>query len=309
MKTPVLVSIVVMLHVAAVGTLVMVQGCGTTQPSVEPSAAPVMPPSPVPETPTTLKPPTPAHAAGPVTPPASVPEIGTYTVKSGDSIERIARRFKLSAREICELNNIKNVNRIREGQKLLIPGYTGGPEPKAEPKPRAKKPAPKAEPSVPLAAGGEYVVQPGDYLGKIASKHGVKIKDLKAINNLTSDKLRPGQKLTIPAGATAAPAPEQPATEPTPPQTPEPPVVPPAPPIAPTPGAGTVTPPVAPPAPPSTPATGGTNMVQYPVVSGETVESIAKAFLVSPESIRSANNIAPGAQPAAGAMISIPIPE
>lgn len=305
MKTPVLVSIVVMLHVAAVGTLVMVQGCGTTQPSVEP-AAPVMPPTPVPETPTKLQPPAPVTVAPPVT----VPEIGTYTVKSGDSIERIARRFKLTAREICELNNIKNVNRIREGQKLLIPGYTGGPEPKAEPKPRAKKPAPKAEPSAPLTAGGEYVVQSGDYLGKIAANHGVKIRDLKAINKLTSDKLRPGQKLVIPAGGSAAPAPEQPAPEPTPAPTPEPmPVnVPPATPVTPAPDAGTVTPP-APPAPPSLPATGGTNNVQYPVVSGETVESIAKAFLVSPEAIRSANNIAPGAQPAAGTMITIPIPE
>ncbi len=308
MKTPVLVSVVVMLHVAAVGTLVMVQGCGTTQPSVEPSAAPVMPPSPVPETIPTLKPPAPVHTAT-VTPPASIPEIGTYTVKSGDSIERIARRFKLSAREICELNNIKNVNRIREGQKLLIPGYTGGPEPKAEPKPRAKKPAPKAEPSAPLTAGGEYEVQPGDYLGKIASKHGVKIRDLKAINKLTSDKLRPGQKLVIPAGGSAAPAPEQPVAAPTPPPAPETvPVAPPVPPVEPAPGTGTITPPAAP-VPPSLPPTGGTNTVQYPVVSGETVESIAKAFLVSPESIRSANNIAPGAQPAAGSMISIPIPE
>ena len=252
MKTPVLVSIVVMLHVAAVGTLVMVQGCGTTQPSVEPTPAPVtMPPTPVPEVPTKLQPPAPAI----VTPPANIPEIGTYTVKSGESVERIARRFKLTVREIVELNNIKDVNRIREGQKLLIPGYTGGPEPKAQPKPRVKKPAPKAEPSVPLTAGGEYVVQSGDYLGKIAAKHGVKIKDLRAINNLKSDKLRPGQKLVIPTGgaATPAPTPEQPPVEPTPAPTPEAtPVAPPTPPVAPTPDAGTgaVTPP-APPAPPA----------------------------------------------------------
>lgn len=42
-----------------------------------------------------------------------------------------------------------------------------------------------------------YRVRSGDYLGKIASKYGVGISQIKRWNNLRSDRLRVGQRLTI----------------------------------------------------------------------------------------------------------------
>lgn len=310
MKAPVLVSVVVLLHVAAVGMLVFVQGCGTTQPSVEPPPAPVLPPTPVLPVDPAVRPLAPAQPELPPHQPPSrteVPEIGSYRVQNGDSLERIARRFGLGARELAELNNIKDVNRIRIGQILLIPGHSGVAEP--APKPAAPKPpSPRAEPkpSVPLTAGGEYVVQSGDYLGKIASKHGVKIRDLREINQLKNDLIRPGQKLVIPAGgkpsaAEPAPAPAPAPVPPAPAPTPDAPVVEPAP-VAPV--APAVT---APPAPAPAPNLTAARMVDYPVTRGETLDSIAKAFLVSPDSIRSVNNLAPGEEPAEGRTIRIPI--
>ena len=45
MKTPVLVAVVVAVHAVAIGSVLFIQGCGTTKPAaVEPPPAPVMPP-------------------------------------------------------------------------------------------------------------------------------------------------------------------------------------------------------------------------------------------------------------------------
>ena len=63
-----------------------------------------------------------------------------------------------------------------------------------------------AVPEVP-AAGTEYTVVKGDSLAKIAKAHGVKLKALEDANpNVQPTKLKVGQKLTIPAGGSAAPA-------------------------------------------------------------------------------------------------------
>jgi len=42
-----------------------------------------------------------------------------------------------------------------------------------------------------------YKVKSGDYLGKIASKFGVRVSDIKRWNNMRSTKLKIGQRLYI----------------------------------------------------------------------------------------------------------------
>jgi LysM repeat protein len=44
-----------------------------------------------------------------------------HIVKSGDSLSTIANKYKLSSKEIIDLNNIKDPNKIRLGQKFKIP--------------------------------------------------------------------------------------------------------------------------------------------------------------------------------------------
>jgi LysM repeat protein len=57
------------------------------------------------------------------------------------------------------------------------------------------------------AAGAEYTVAKGDTLGKIAKKNGVSVKALEAANpGIVPTKLKVGQKLTLPAGGSVAPA-------------------------------------------------------------------------------------------------------
>ena len=54
-----------------------------------------------------------------------------------------------------------------------------------------------------LSGGGSYTVQPGDTLSGIASRHGVSLTDLLAVNpQITNPNLiQPGQQINLPAGA------------------------------------------------------------------------------------------------------------
>ena len=43
-----------------------------------------------------------------------------YTVKAGDTLSAIAKKYKTTVKAIAEKNGIKDVNFIRTGQKLKI---------------------------------------------------------------------------------------------------------------------------------------------------------------------------------------------
>lgn len=45
-------------------------------------------------------------------------ESGSYKVRRGDTLSRIARKYGISVEDLAELNNIKDVNKIRAGQTL-----------------------------------------------------------------------------------------------------------------------------------------------------------------------------------------------
>ena len=122
----------------------------------------------------------------------------TYVVKPGESLSKIAAAHGFRTADVLAVNPGLNPNKIRAGQTIVLPG-AGAAKPVAT---KAAAPAKTAS-----AAGGTYVVQKGDILGRIANKHGVKLADLKKANGLTSDKIVVGQKLIIPgAKAESKPA-------------------------------------------------------------------------------------------------------
>lgn len=43
-----------------------------------------------------------------------------YTVKKGDTLSKIAKKYKTTVKQLAKWNNIKNVNVIRVGQKLRV---------------------------------------------------------------------------------------------------------------------------------------------------------------------------------------------
>ena len=103
----------------------------------------------------------------------------TYTVKQGDSLYNIAKRYETTVDQIIKLNNLSNVN-LSIGQKLLVP-ETG-------------------ESVVSLPSYINYVVQKGDSLYSIAKKYNTTTNTIMKDNNLNTQVLNIGQNLKIRTG-------------------------------------------------------------------------------------------------------------
>lgn len=128
----------------------------------------------------------PAHAAS-----------GTVTVRSGDTLYKIATRAGLSVAQLKASNSLKS-DTIQVGQVLKLSRV-------------AALPAAPAHTTAAAPAAVTYTVQRGDFLSKIAAKYGVSVGALQAANNINGTLISPGQRLKIPARG-AAPAP-RPTTE------------------------------------------------------------------------------------------------
>ncbi len=90
---------------------------------------------------------------------------GIYTVRKGDTLAKIARRFGVTQREILELNELRSRNLIRVGQRLYLPGGKGSAAPapanvaEARPAP-APTPAASATKPKPAAAAEKPAPKP-----------------------------------------------------------------------------------------------------------------------------------------------------
>lgn len=111
------------------------------------------------------------------TPPENTtPVATTYTVKKGDSLYQIAKKYNTTTSAIINLNNLPNAN-LSIGQKLKIPASSNKP------------------PSSPTSR--TYIVKSGDNLYAIARKFNTTVDAIKSKNNLKSNNLSIGQKLII----------------------------------------------------------------------------------------------------------------
>ena len=107
----------------------------------------------------------------------------THTVRRGETVSGIAERFRTSISAIARMNNLRGNYLIRQGQRLKVPGGSAS-----------------ASTSRTLIQDGEqqvYVVKRGDSLYVIANSFSTTVNKLKKDNNLTSNLLRVGQKLTL----------------------------------------------------------------------------------------------------------------
>ncbi len=114
-----------------------------------------------------------------------------YTVKSGDTLNKIAAQYGVSVANLRSWNGISG-DLIFVGQKLIVKkgasGNTGG-----------------------SGSGGSnnnqsgtntyYTVKSGDTLNKIAAQYGVSVANLRSWNGISGDLIFVGQKLIVKKGA------------------------------------------------------------------------------------------------------------
>lgn len=105
----------------------------------------------------------------PYTPPGATTET-TYTVKKGDTLYSIAQKYNTTVQKLKDLNNL-STNNLTIGRTLKIPTSTSN----------------------------TYTVQPGDTLYRIATQNNTTVDILKQLNNLTTNNLSIGQTLKLPS--------------------------------------------------------------------------------------------------------------
>jgi len=103
--------------------------------------------------------------------------ITKHTVKSGESLWKIAKKYGVSIADIKRLNNLGKKAVIHKGMVLVIKKETV---------------------MIPRKIKKVYIVKRGDTLWKIAKRNGVKIADIKKWNKLGKKLvLKKGMKLTL----------------------------------------------------------------------------------------------------------------
>src|SRR6266702_7993122 len=117
-----------------------------------------------------------------LTVPSLVLAAKTHLVKKNETIYAVARKYHVTVKELKAANNLVN-NHIKSGDLLVIP--------------------------LEMAATGEdavktgktkqvtYRVLEGETLLAIAKKNGISAKELKRLNGLRGDLVKPGQILVV----------------------------------------------------------------------------------------------------------------
>lgn len=96
--------------------------------------------------------------------------VGSYTVRKGDTLASVAKRFGLAVDTIVSMNGIKSARSLSQGRELKIPNMDG------------------------LV----HVVSRGESLGGLAHRYKVDMTLLADSNDLKSEVISPGQSIFIP---------------------------------------------------------------------------------------------------------------
>ena len=115
-------------------------------------------------------------------PAANGPAVITHTIQKGETLAKIAKRYKVDLHTLKGYNNIKNERRLQIGQKLRVP---------------------LSNSSVLAQKDGQqqmlsYKVKRGDSLSKIAANFGVSVNKLRKWNGFgTGTVIYPGDKIKV----------------------------------------------------------------------------------------------------------------
>ncbi len=125
----------------------------------------------------------PTQPMPPYEPPAAAQAGDTWVVRPGDTLSRIASAWGVTVSQLAAANGIPNPDLVYVNQVIHKPATPG------------------AVPAV--QAGARYQVRPGDTLSAIASRYGITVAVLTALNHISNpDRVFAGQWLELPWGNT-----------------------------------------------------------------------------------------------------------
>jgi membrane-bound lytic murein transglycosylase D len=141
-------------------------------------------------------------------PPEEITALHWHTVKKGETLQSVANKLKVRRADLADANYLSARAKVKPGQRLVIPrapatllaAQTDRPEPvvaKARPTAEATQAsAPTAGPSGELTRI-TYRVKRGDTLSSIARVFETTVASLRSWNKLKTDRLHPGDRLTV----------------------------------------------------------------------------------------------------------------
>jgi LysM repeat protein len=102
-------------------------------------------------------------------------------VRTSESLHSIARKYHVSVDELKNINNLTGTH-VEKGARLIIPSHADA----------------KLKKSTSVVRPQSYTVVKGDTLPRISKKTGLKMAELRKLNNLKgSSKVKPGQILAL----------------------------------------------------------------------------------------------------------------
>ncbi|MCH5463102.1 LysM peptidoglycan-binding domain-containing protein [Lactobacillus sp. LC28-10] len=133
----------------------------------------------------------------------------TITVKSGDTVWKLANKYGVSVGSIEKANHLSK-DTIFAGQKIVLGSSATNHTVKANASAKqvkassntqvtTKKTAVSSQSSSTktTATASTYKVKSGDTLSKISAKYGITVSQLQSLNHLKGDTIFTGQKLTV----------------------------------------------------------------------------------------------------------------
>lgn len=109
----------------------------------------------------------------------------SHVARKSESLQSIARKYHVSVDELKSVNNL-TASRVIKGTRLIIPSHADS---------QHKK-------SIVTATQDTYKVSKGDTLPRIAKKTGIKMADIRSLNGLKGNRVKPGQVLILMAAET-----------------------------------------------------------------------------------------------------------
>jgi membrane-bound lytic murein transglycosylase D len=121
----------------------------------------------------------------------------THQLKRGESLDRIADKFGISAAELREVNGIPSARKVAGGGSILVPSSELHPVSDMVLDSSAVPEAAVAAPRLAAATAATHRVRRGETLSSIARRYGVSVALLKARNGVRGNNVRAGQALHV----------------------------------------------------------------------------------------------------------------